>query len=74
MLYTLAFNNVNTRLVFLSRPRSPSRIAALGLLERSRRRVDICASVSERLWMWKESRWEKGEEGWRGTDVVQIAE
>lgn len=42
MLYTLALSRVNTRLVFRSRPRRPSRIAALGALDKDRSSVDIC--------------------------------
>lgn len=47
--YTLAFSSVKTKLVFRSRPRRPSRIAALGALERVNSRPDI--------WLRTVSRW-----------------
>lgn len=41
MLYTLAFNSVNTRLVLRSRPLSASRISGLGFADSSAKMVDI---------------------------------
>lgn len=69
MLYTLAFSSVNTKLVFRSNPLKPSRIAALGALDRDSSREDIYFPL--RQWLWHGLGWVRGEKG-RGTHGIQV--